>query len=58
MKNWKTTLCGIISAAPQAAKLFWPDIPTPIFDVISTVAIAVAFYFAKDKNTTGGTVQQ
>lgn len=56
MKNWKTTLTGIIGAIAYACNLiFGLEIPS---DAILAVAIFAIGLFAKDSNATGGTTQQ
>ena len=56
MKNWKTTLTGIIGAIAYACNLiFGLEIPS---DAILAVAIFAIGLFAKDSNVTGGTTQQ
>ncbi|MBK7034673.1 MAG: hypothetical protein IPH49_15785 [Ignavibacteria bacterium] len=56
MKNWKTTLTGIIGAIAYACNLiFGLEIPS---DAILAVAIFAIGLFAKDSNVTGGTAQQ
>lgn len=55
MKNWKTTVCGLVAAialALQAADL------TDWKTILGIVSVAAIGYFAKDNNVTGGTVQQ
>lgn len=55
MKNWKTTLTGIIGAIAYACNLiFGLEIPS---DAILAVAIFAIGLFAKDSNVTGGTTQ-
>jgi hypothetical protein len=58
MKNWKTTVCGIIAFAPQILGIFTAIIPEPISKLILALAGIAAFYFAKDSDVTGGTVKQ
>lgn len=56
MKNWKTTLTGIIGAIAYACNLiFGLEIPS---DAILAVALFAIGLFAKDSNVTGGTAQQ
>lgn len=56
MKNWKTTLTGIVGAVAYACNLiFGLEIPS---DAILAVAIFAIGLFAKDSNATGGTTQQ
>jgi hypothetical protein len=56
MKNWKTTLTGVVGAAAVILKtLFNVEIPT---EAILTVTLFFIALFAKDSNVTGGTSQQ
>ena len=57
--SWKTTLFGILAVLPQLWQLLMPslNLPQPIVNAISGIMGAIAFYFAKDKNVTGGTVK-
>lgn len=57
MKNWKTTLAGILTGA---AYLFLQAISGGIKpkDAALAVGIAVLGGFAKDLNVTGGTKQE
>ena len=58
MKNWKTTLSGIVAAIGASMQLS----ADPTVKAIGAIVIAVgALLFgisAKDNNVTGGTVQQ
>jgi len=58
MKNWKTTLAGAVPAvgyaviaAVQAGNINYKDL-------LIVAGLALLGYFAKDKNVTGGTVNQ
>ena len=53
MKNWKTTLFGVIAVLPQLAVATGITLPVPMLNLITAVAGAIAFFFAKDKNVTG-----
>lgn len=53
--NIKTTVAGAIAGIAQLIKLFGLEIPPQILDGITGMATIVAFYFAKDKNVSGGT---
>jgi hypothetical protein len=58
--NWKTTLFGILASLPQLWQWLMPQLnmePT-LANAITGIMVAIAFYFSKDKNVTGGTVQQ
>lgn len=56
MKNWKTTLSGILAAAGQITPLF--GVPAPVGQAISVLGLFLIGLFAKDSNVTGGTVRQ
>jgi hypothetical protein len=60
MINWKTTLFGILMALPQCWQFLMPSmhLPDALANLVTAIMGAIAFYFAKDKNVTGGTVQQ
>jgi hypothetical protein len=53
MKSWKTTLFGILAVVPQLIDTFITSLPAKWAPILSTVSAAIAFYFAKDKDTTG-----
>jgi len=53
MLNWKTTLFGILAALPQLINFVIPAIPEPWAGLVSSIAVIIAFYFAKDKNVSG-----
>ena len=63
LKNWKTTVSGLIPLAAYALNYFgvWPSaIPLPPFEqvwpfILSILGIGAA---AKDSNVTGGDVHQ
>lgn len=46
MKDWKTTLPGLLAAASQAAKLVAPQYAA-ICDGVTALAVAVLGFFAK-----------
>lgn len=58
MASWKTSLFGFLALLPQLWQAVMPSlsIPQEIANVITAVMGAIAFYCAKDKNVTGGTV--
>lgn len=56
MKNWKTTVSGVIAAAGQLLPLL--GIPAEVGQAISVVGLFLIGLFAKDNNVTGGTVNQ
>ena len=56
MKNWKTTLSGILSALG----ILFPVIglPVELGQAVSVIGLALLGLFSKDANVTGGTIQQ
>lgn len=58
MINLKTTVAGAIAGIAQLVKLFGFEIPDGVLDAVTGIATMVAFYFAKDKNVTGGDKRQ
>lgn len=57
MKNWKTTLAGLIVAGVgTAVAMHW--ISAEVGGAILTIATAVGLIAAKDSNVTGGTTKQ
>lgn len=56
MKNWKTTLSGILASAGMLASLF--GVPDEVGSSIGTIGIFLMGIFSKDANVTGGTVKQ
>lgn len=57
MKNWKTTLFGALAAVCIALSPIW-NAYTEVFAAVAGVFTALAAFFAKDNNVTGGSVQQ
>ena len=53
-RSWKTTLFGIVAVIPQVLPVIGLTLPMPLLNLVTAVAGAVAFFFAKDKNVTGG----
>ena len=51
MKNYKTTLSGILAAGGQVLPLF--GVPPAVGTAITTVALFLLGLFAKDLNVTG-----
>ena len=49
MKNWKTSLSGLVAAILQACKTIVPPEFSVIFDAASGLALALLGYFAADK---------
>ena len=63
LKNWKTTVSGLIPLVAYALNYFglWPSIiPLPDFNQVWPFVLAIVGIGAnaKDSNVTGGTVQQ
>jgi hypothetical protein len=62
MKNWKTTASGALAALPQLIGLILPifgvNVPPEILTATSTLGLFLIGLFAKDRNVTGGTVNQ
>ena len=53
MKNWKTTLFGILAALPQVLPLLFPKVITPAIATAMSVLFASAgLVQAKDHNAT------
>jgi hypothetical protein len=47
MKNWKTTLCGVIGIAAQAAYLYPPAVP--FIAPVTAILTALGLYHAQDQ---------
>ncbi len=62
MKSWKTTLAGVgtimATLGAAIASFIHGDTQTAIMTLISGLPAGIGLLFAKDKNVTGGTVQQ
>jgi len=58
LKNWQTTVGGIIVALPQIIPILGITIPVPILNLVTAIGAVWLGYVAKDKNVTGGTKQQ
>ena len=56
--NVKTTVAGTIAGIAQVVKIFGFEIPDGVLDAVTGIMTMVAFYYAKDKNVTGGTTKQ
>lgn len=56
MKNWKTTLSGLLAAAGQILSIF--GVPVEVGQAVSVVGLFLVGIFAKDSNVTGGTKVQ
>lgn len=52
LKNWKTSLAGLLMAAPQILPLVGLAIPVPVIQILTALG-ALLLYFAKDKNVSG-----
>lgn len=57
MKNWKTTLFGALAAVGIALAPILPQY-AEVISACAAVFTALAAYFAKDNNVTGGTTKQ
>ena len=58
MKNWQTTVAGLLTGLPQILAVTGVAIPVPFLNLISASGAIALGYFAKDWNVTGGTKQQ
>ncbi len=59
MKNWKTTLTGLLTALPTLLNLFGiTSIPADVVQGITALGVFVIGLVAKDHNVTGGTTAQ
>lgn len=57
MKNWKTTVAGILTLAVLAANAFgYIDMVTT--ERLTMALVGLGLWAAKDSNVTGGTKQQ
>ena len=56
VKNWKTTVAGLLAAAGQILNIF--GVPVEVGTAVSTIGLFIMGLFAKDKAVTGGTIQQ
>lgn len=56
MKNWKTTVSGLLAAAGQILSIF--GVPVEVGQAVSVVGLFLVGLFAKDSNVTGGTKVQ
>jgi hypothetical protein len=51
MKNWKTTVSGIVAALPQIVIMFGvTSVPTEVWNGISTIGLFLLGLLAKDNN--------
>jgi len=53
MKNWKTSLAGVIAFAPQLLMAVGVAIPEPVSKAILAIFGLVGFFLAKDNDVTG-----
>ena len=53
MKDWKTTLAGLIAGLPMILGIFGVAIPESISKLILATGVVIATYFCKDKNVSG-----
>lgn len=58
MKNWKTTVFGILGAAGVFAVKIITKKPIDASDITTAISILGLGAVAKDNNVTGGTVKQ
>ena len=58
MKNWKTTVSGIIAGLPQLITAVTPMLPQKWANIFSGVGMVLFALSAKDHNVTGGDVKQ
>lgn len=58
MKNWKTTLAGMIGAVATVVLPMVTGGAVSSKDVVTAAVLAALGFFAKDSNVTGGTVEQ
>lgn len=56
MKNWKTSLAGILIVVSQFGGIM--GIPPKAVQAVTTICVAGGLIAAKDNNVTGGTTQQ
>ena len=56
MKNWKTTLGGVLGSCGVLFPIF--GLPAEIGNAVTTIGLFIIGLFAKDSNVTGGSVNQ
>jgi len=56
MKNWKTTVAGLLAAAGQILSIF--GVPVEVGSAVSVIGLFILGLVSKDSNVTGGTVNQ
>lgn len=59
MKNWKTSLSGLLAIVPVILHALFPEVvTTEVAASITTVFVALGLMASKDHNVTGGNIQQ
>jgi len=59
LMNWKTTAVGVTIVLVWLVKIiFGIECPSGVTEGITAILTMIGFYFAKDKNVTGGTTIQ
>ena len=58
MKNWKTTLAGVVGAVVTVAVSLYQTGTVDVQTWITAIVMAALGVIAKDSNVTGGTVVQ
>ena len=56
MKNWKTTVAGLLAAVGQILSIF--GVPVEVGSAVSVIGLFILGLVSKDSNVTGGTVNQ
>ena len=56
MKNWKTTVAGLVAAAGQILGFF--GVPPEVGNAVSVLGLFILGLVSKDFNVTGGTVKE
>ncbi len=56
MKNWKTTVSGLLSAMGMLFPVV--GLPADLGNAVSVIGLFLIGLFAKDSNVTGGQIQQ
>jgi hypothetical protein len=58
VKNWKTTVFGAVAALPSLLQALGASLPPRGALIVTAVATILLGWNAKDKNVTGGKIQQ
>jgi hypothetical protein len=59
MKNYKTTLSGVLAFVPTILHFVFPKVvTTEVALALTSVLTSLGLLNAKDNNVTGGTIQQ